>query len=423
VLDWRLTLVAVGALPLFVVPSRRVGQRRKEIKREAQTRIAELTGILTETLSVSGALLLKVFGGERRETERFSAKASEAMALQLRQSLIGRWFELLIGLFESIGPAFVFAAGGWLVITQGVGLGTVVAFVTVLKRLYGPAADLAGVHVDLITSYAYFDRVFRILDLTPAIVDAPDAQPLPRVQGHLAFHHVSFAYADGPEILRDFDLEIAPGQVVALVGASGSGKSTVVGLVPRLYDPSAGSVTIDDVDIRRVRIQDLRSHIGVVTQEVFLFHGTVVDNLRYGRPSATLDEVIDAAKRAQVHELIAALPNGYTTLVGERGHRFSGGERQRLAIARVLLKGAPILILDEATSSLDAVSEDLLRKALEPLLAQRTTLMIAHRLSTVRRANLIVVLAGGRIVERGTHDELLALRGHYYRLHSKSLLI
>ena len=404
-------------LPLFVVPSLRVGRRRKDLKREAQASTAELTGILTETLSVSGALLLKVFGGEQREAQRFEAKAAEAMALQLRQSLVGRWFQLLVGLFESVGPAVVFAVGGWLVVENGVALGTIVAFVTVLKRLYGPAADLAGVHVDLIMSYAYFDRIFEVLDHSPEIVDAPDAQRLDAVKGRLAFHHVSFTYGGEHGTLHDFDLEIAPGKMVALVGASGAGKSTVAALVPRLYDPTAGSVTLDGVDLRKLRLDDLRAQIGVVTQEAFLFHGSVLENLRYGRPSATEDEVIDCARRAHIHDLIASLPDGYGTIVGDRGQRFSGGERQRLAIARVLVKGAPILILDEATSALDRINEELVQRALEPLLEGRTTLVIAHRLVTVRKADLIVVLANGHIVERGTHAELLARDGPYRKLH------
>ena len=418
-LDWRLTLVAAGLLPLFIVPTRRVGRKRKALKRTVQAKTAEITGILTETLSVSGALLLKVFGTEEHETERFRSKAAEIMTLQLKQTLIGRWFQMILGLFESLGPALVFLVGGWLVINGKLTLGVIVAFVPLLKKLYSASSDMANVHVDLVVSYAYFDRIFQVLDMVPAIANAPGAIAMPKVRGELAFRHVSFSYGEDDLTLTDFNLVIAPGKSVAIVGPSGAGKSTIAALVPRLYDPTAGMLTLDGVDVRKIRLDSLRSHMSVVTQETFLLHSSVLENLRYGRTFATMDEVVAAAKAAQIHELIESLPAGYNTVVGERGYRFSGGERQRLAIARAILKDAQILILDEATSALDSTNESLVQKALEPLLPGRTSLIIAHRLSTIRQADLIVVLRHGRIVEQGRHDELLSKNGMFRLLYEQ----
>ena len=407
-LDWRLALVAFGLLPAFIYPTRRVGQTRKTLKRRAQARMAEVTGILMETLSVSGALLLKVFGTEKKETKRLEAKARELMEISLRHNLVGRWFQMLMKLFEELGPVMVWAAGGWLVVRGNLKLGTVVAFVALLRKLYAPASDLAGVHVDVVTSYAYFDRIFAVLDLEPAIRNAPDAIRLSEVKGAITFRDLSFSYGPDEPLLRDIDLDIAPGECVAIVGPSGAGKSTLAALVPRLYDPTAGAVLVDGHDIRTLRLKSLRSHIGVVTQETYLFHASILDNLRYARPDAAPEEVAQAARAAQIHDFIAGLPDGYETIVGERGYRLSGGERQRLAIARALLKDPRILILDEATSSLDSTNEALIQAALDRLLVGRTSLIVAHRLATIRKANRIVVLDGGRIVEIGGHAELVA---------------
>ena len=412
-LDWRLALISLAFLPLFVVPTRRVGETRKRLKRSVQARVAELTGILTETLSVSGALLIKVFGGEQSEVRRFRTKAEEISRLSLEQTLVGRWFQLTLGLFEAVGPAIVFAAGGYLVVRGHIALGTVVAFVTVLKRLYGPARQLAGVHVDLMTSYAYFDRVFAVLDQMPSIRDADDAVALTPASGHIELRDVSFSYDSDQPTLSEINLDIPSGATVAIVGPSGAGKSTIASLVMRLYDTGTGSVTIDGVDVRNMTSRSLRENLAVVTQETFLFHTSVLENLRYAKPSATIAEAEDAARRAHIHDLIASLPDGYDTIVGERGYRFSAGERQRLAIARAILKNPRILILDEATSSLDSESERKVQEALVPLCKGRTTLVIAHRLSTIRDADMIAVLDRGRVVERGTHDELIDNHGLY----------
>ncbi|HSD89591.1 MAG TPA: ABC transporter ATP-binding protein [Kofleriaceae bacterium] len=416
-LDWRLAIVALALLPAFIVPTRTVGQRRKQLKRSAQGKLAEVTGVLLETLSVSGALLVKVSGSEAHEAKRLESKTAQLMDISLKHNLVGRWFQMMMKFFEDLGPAMVYAFGGWFVISGDLALGTVVAFVALLKRLYSPASDLAGVRVDVMTSYAYFDRIFHVLDMDPAIKDAPNAISLPEVKGAIRFDHVTFAY-DGVEgtTLADIDLEVAPGQCIALVGRSGAGKSTLAALVPRLYDATAGKVLIDGHDVRDVQLASLRAHVGMVTQETFLFHDTLLENLRYARPSATREEIEAAAKSAQIHELITSLPEGYDTIVGDRGYRLSGGERQRIAIARALLKDPRILILDEATSALDTHNEKLIQAAFVPLLANRTSLVIAHRLSTIRNANLIVVMDKGRIIERGGHDELVARGGSYAAL-------
>ena len=285
-LDWRLALVAFALLPAFIYPARKVGRTRKALKRRAQARMAEMTGILLETLSVSGALLLKVFGTEKKETKRLKERARELMEVSLRHNLVGRWFQMLMKLFEELGPVMVWAAGGWLVVRGSVPLGTIVAFVALLRKLYSPASDLAGVHVDVVTSYAYFDRIFAVLDLEPTIRNAPDAIRLPEIEGGVSFKGVSFSYRAEEPLLRDIELDIAPGERVAIVGPSGAGKSTLSALVPRLYDPNEGAVLVDGHDVRTVRLRSLRSHIGVVTQQTYLFHASILDNLRYARPDA-----------------------------------------------------------------------------------------------------------------------------------------
>jgi ATP-binding cassette subfamily B protein len=420
-LDWRLALVALSALPLFVLPARKVGHQRKQLKRETQARMAELTGILMETMSVSGVLLIKVFGARKRETRRLRDKARELQAASLRQNLVGRWFQMLMKLFEDLGPALVYGVGGYLVIRQELGLGTVLAFVALLKKLYSPASDLAGVHVDIVTSYGYFERVLAVLDLEPSIENAPGAIALEHVEGALELEKVSFAYAEQGATLTDIDLSIAPGESVAVVGASGAGKSTLAALALRLYDPTSGRILLDGHDYRQIKLKTLRQHIAVVSQETYLFHASIADNLRYARPEATTAELEAAARTAQIHDFIASLPQGYDTLVGERGYRLSGGERQRLAIARAVLADPKILILDEATSALDATNERLIQAALESLLVGRTSLIIAHRLSTIQNADRIVLLDKGRVAEIGDHRALLERGGHYARLYEQQM--
>jgi len=415
-LDWRLALVALCLLPLFVAPTKRVGHKRKALKRRAQERMAELTGLLSETLSLSGALLVKTFGAEKIERRRVKEKCKELLTLSLEQTLLGRWFAMLLGLFEGVGPALIFFAGGLLVIEGRAKLGTVVAFVALLRRLYSPASELAGVHVDLVTSYAYFERVYAVLDLAPAIRNAEGALKLGTVRGDIELREVSFEYRPGVPALRDLSLRIPAGTTLALVGPSGSGKSTLAALLARLWEPTLGEILLDGTDLRAIEIKSLRAQIGVVTQETYLFHASIAENLRYGQPDASDAELIAAARAAQVHDFVTSLPQGYDTLVGERGLRLSGGERQRIAIARALLKDPRILILDEATSALDAASEALVQAALEPLMKGRTTLIIAHRLSTIRMADAIAVLEKGRLREMGGFDDLLGRPGLFAEL-------
>jgi ATP-binding cassette subfamily B protein len=416
-LDWRLALLALVILPVFVLPVRAVARIRRRLRGETQKAQAEMSVHLGEVFGVSGAMLTKIFGQEDYQEERFTRQNERVMDLEVRGNLVGRWFMMMVGLLGPLGSALIYLYGGFGVLHGRLTLGDVVAFAAYLGRLYGPVAGLLNLGVDLSTALAVFQRIFEYQDLQPDVVEAPNAVELTEVKGQVALHHVSFAYRPGHEALHDVSFEVDPGHMVALVGPSGAGKSTLIQLVTRLYDPSSGQIEIDGHDLKQIALQTLRPYVAVVTQDPFLFHATVRENLLFARPGATQAELEEACRKAYVHDLIVSLPEGYETVVGERGYRFSGGERQRLAIARAILRNPRILILDEATSHLDTQSEAYVQAALEQLMRDRTTLVIAHRLSTVLAADKIVVLENGQVAESGTHADLLERAGLYAKLY------
>ena len=429
-LDWRLTLLSLGLLPLFLWMTYRIGNIRRAISKDTQISLAELSAMVEETLSVSGVLLTKTFGRQKQEIKRFGAENQKLVGLQIRQQMIGRWFMMLISTFFSITPALVYLLLGYLAFGPGHHtspqqtaelIGTLVAFTTLQSRLFFPIGQLLSVQVEIQGALALFERVFEYLDMPHDIADKPGALTLSpeTVRGEVAMDHVTFHYRPDTErpALDDVSFAVKPGQLTALVGPSGAGKTTMTYLVPRLYDVEQGAVTIDGHDVRDVTLESLGEVIGVVTQETYLFHTTIRENLRYAKSDASDEELEQAARAAAIHDRIMELPEKYDTVVGERGYKLSGGEKQRIAIARVILKDARILILDEATSALDTHSERLIQAALERLMVNRATIAIAHRLSTILAADQILVVDGGRIVERGTHAELIERGGLYARLY------
>ncbi|WP_246320291.1 ABC transporter ATP-binding protein [Paenibacillus qinlingensis] len=496
-LDWKLAIISVLILPLFVLPVKKVSKLRKELRIETQKVRSDITSQLNENFGISGALLTRIFGREKQQEQEFTKMNQKVMDLELRLNLVGRWFGMATSTLGPLGTAIIYIYGGYSVIQGDMTLGSIVAFTAYLGRLYMPVGTLLNLHVEVATALGVFQRIFEYQDMVPDVMDAEGARQLGAVAGHVRYKQVSFAYkvgesarvgqkergktqeqdgveqrgklagrGDGAErgklverggareklvepeearlhkrqteqgeaeeklvetgengrkvqyALRDITFEAQPGEMVALVGPSGAGKSTLIGMIARLYDPTAGVIEVDGVNVRDVELSSLRAQIAYVTQESFLFHATIGDNLRFAREDATREEMEAACRQAYIHDFIVSLPEGYDTMVGERGHRLSGGERQRIAIARAILKRPRILILDEATSHLDSESESYVQAALEELMQGRTTLVIAHRLSTVLAADHILVIEAGSVVERGTHSELLAMEGLYARLYS-----
>ena len=436
-LSWQITLVSLILVPLFLLPARYMGRRLQSLTREQMSLNAQMSSQMTERFNVSGALLVKLFGRPDDEALSFSGKADRVRDIGIRIAMANRWFFTALTLVAALATAITYGLGGNLVIDGAITLGTLLALVALLAQLYGPLTSLSNVRVDVMTALVSFERVFEVLDLHPLVREPLAAKHLPTGGLSIDFDHVDFAYPTaaqvslsslesiareesfgvGEPVLRDVSFHAAAGTLTALVGPSGAGKSTITALVTRLYDPDSGVVRIGGVDLRDVSSSDLRDTVGVVTQDAHLFHETIADNLRYARMDATVEDLRAACAAAQILDLIDQLPDGFDTVVGDRGYRLSGGEKQRLALARLFLKAPRIVVLDEATAHLDSESERLVQRALDTALEGRTSLVIAHRLSTIRRADQILVVVGGRIVQRGTHDELLSMGGMYETLY------
>ncbi|MDD4096542.1 MAG: ABC transporter ATP-binding protein [Oscillospiraceae bacterium] len=417
--NWILALVGMVIVPLFALPTRKAGKTRWDLTRESQAKNDEINGILNETLSVSGQTLVKLFAKEEHEATRYEDANRSMVRLNIRESMAGRWFRVALNTFSSIGPMLIYLVGGILMMRYDSSLtvGDVTVLVALLGRMYAPVNSLMSIQVDWIRSMALFTRIFEYFDMPVEIENAPDAITPERAVGTIRFSNVDFSYEPSRQILNNVSFELESGNSVAIVGPSGSGKSTMVNLIPRLYDVTGGSVTLDGFDVRQLDLEFLRRSIGVVTQDTYLFNGTIRDNLLYAKPEATQEDLNEVCKKANIYDFIISQPEGFDSMVGNRGLKLSGGEKQRLSIARVLLKDPAVLIFDEATSSLDSISESLIRDAIDPLVNSRTSILIAHRLSTVLKADEILVVQDGQIVERGKHGDLVGRGGVYTELY------
>ena len=440
-LSWQITIASLLLLPLFLIPTKWVGKKIQRLTLASFNLNAEMASTMTERFNVSGALLVTLYGEPKKEHETFRMKARRVADIGIQTAMLNRIFFMTITTIASVATALAYGIGGHLAISGAITVGSLLAITTLLARLYGPLTSLSNVRVDVMTSLVSFERVFEVLDLQPMVRDQENALPIASTRPTIEFDHVQFAYPKASEIslaslelaakkemvdsgvvLQDISFNCEPGTFTAIVGPSGAGKSTISGLVPRLYDVTQGAIKIDGVDIREITLASLRNEIGVVTQDSHMFHDTIEANLRYAKSDASMAEIQSACEAAQIWAFIETLPNGLDTVVGERGHRLSGGEKQRLAIARLLLKAPSIVILDEATAHLDSENEALVQSALEVALQGRTSIVIAHRLSTIQKADQILVLESGRIVERGTHEYLVGLRGLYFDLYQRQVL-
>ena len=426
--NWILALVGIVIVPLFTIPTRSAGKRRWSLTNESQQVNDEVNGILNETLSVSGQLLVKLFGKEKYEYDRYEQANRKMIGLNIKESMAGRWFRVVLTTFTSIGPMLLYLAGGILMMKydSNITIGDISVLVALLGRMYMPVNSLLNIQVDWIRSMALFTRIFDYFDIPVEIKNAPDAITPETVTGNVVFEHVGFSYDKSKQILKDINFTLKAGSSIAIVGPSGSGKSTIVNLIPRLYDVDNGSVTFDGIDVRKLDLEFLRNQVGVVSQETYLFNGTVRDNLLYAKPDATEQDMIDALKKANIWDFIEKQEKGLDTEVGNRGLKLSGGEKQRISIARIILKDPTIFIFDEATSALDSISEKKIQDAIDPIIKSKTSILIAHRLSTILAADEILVVKDGMIAERGSHKELLGKEGIYRELYetqfSKALL-